>query len=48
VDLDRLFLEREGLLFKQQVVFLEFLGIEIRGASVAAEIVKTPFYKRAK
>jgi len=24
------------------------LGIEIRGASVAAEIVKTPFYKRAK
>ncbi len=24
------------------------LGIEIRGASVAAEIVRTPFYKRAK
>lgn len=24
------------------------IGIEIRGASVAAEIVKTPFYKRAK
>ena len=24
------------------------LGIEIRGVSVAAEIVKTPFYKRAK
>lgn len=24
------------------------LGIEIRGASVAAEVVKTPFYKRAK
>jgi len=24
------------------------MGIEIRGASVAAEIVKTPFYKRAK